>query len=217
MSEETARIDPHESVWGSIPWFVNGRLSDAEATQVEAHLKECERCRAECALQAKLHDAIREDDSMAFTSEASYRKLAYRIDSSAPRRAFVGTRRAVLWLAAALAVESVALVAWGAWSWSSNREPSARYVTLSSAPTEVSRAANAAQVRIVFLGSATLADVEGLLRGVGARVVDGPTERGVYTVQLNKAESASSGLSVLKASPLVRLAEPVFVEADLPK
>jgi anti-sigma factor RsiW len=209
----------HEKVWGMIPWFVNGRLSHEEALAVETHMAECELCRDECALQAKIHDTIREDDSVAFTSEAAYRRLAARIDSS-PLRGSRDSRRVIGLLAAALAVESVALVAWGAWTFtaasSANSTTDARYVTLSSPAKVAAPAAGESQVRVVFAPQSTLEDVQGLLRSVSAHVVDGPTEGGVYTLAWSGSsdpDQSSRRMETLRGSSLVRLAEPVMLGA----
>lgn len=204
----------HEKAWELIPWFVNGRLSNEDAMLVEAHLASCARCRDECAVQAQIHDAIRDKDSIAFASDASYRKLSDRIDASRERRAVAG-RPLVKWLVAAVVVESVGLVAWGAWSWHSaaQRDASAaRYVTLSKAAGGTASTASSDWVRVVFAADATLEDVQSLLLSVDARLVDGPTENGVYTIAFGDAPLADTErVNALRASPLVRFAEPVFV------
>ena len=212
-------VDAHEKVWDLIPWFVNGRLSEDEAAVVSAHLTECVRCRDECDLQAKIHDTIRSEDSVAFAAESSFRKLTERIDSSAQRESGRGdrSRRVVMALAAALAVESVALVAWGAWTWVGQRSTEAPYVTLSSGgalPSSVA-AAKGSLVRVVFAEEAALADVDQLLRRNDASMVEGPSEHGVYTIELrNAGESRAERLQALRASAFVRFAEPVVTEAS---
>ena len=39
----------HDLVWSILPWYVNGSLTGAERTRVDAHLKECLSCRREFA------------------------------------------------------------------------------------------------------------------------------------------------------------------------
>jgi hypothetical protein len=191
-------------------------LSADDAAVVETHLTDCSRCRAECELQAQIHDTIRDEDSVAFATEGSYRKLAERIESSSagPKSQPASrSRRIVMGLAAALAVESFALVAWGAWSWMDHRPVDARYVTLSSGGGAA--AAHGTLVRVVFADSVALADVEKLLRATEARVVDGPTERGVYTIEMKGASELSADrLRALQGSELVRFAEPVMAGAS---
>jgi anti-sigma factor RsiW len=203
--------DPtHDKVWGLIPWFVNGRLSNADALSVESHLVDCAKCREECAIQARIHEAIRDEESIAFASEASYRKLADRIEVSRERRPF-GEQRLMRWLVAAVVIESLGLVGWGAWSWQAAHRQSleARYVTLSS-PAETSAPSGAA-MRVVFNGDSTLADIQSLLRSVDARMIDGPTEGGVYTLAFSGARASEEDrVKTLRASQVVRFAEPVF-------
>jgi hypothetical protein len=211
-------VDAHEKVWELIPWFVNGRLGAEESVTVEAHLTECARCREECELQNQIHDRMRNDAAVAFATEASFRKMEDRLQSSGAAlkpRATSGSQRVVMALAAALALESVALVAWGAWSWMGNRTEEARYVTLSSDGGAVAPKTNGTLVRVVFAESVALSEVERLLRVTEARVVDGPTERGVYTIELRGAtELSADRLRALRGSELVRFAEPVNAGAS---
>jgi fervidolysin-like protein len=89
-------------------------------------------------------------------------------------------------------------------------------VTLSSdSGAAATPAAHGTLVRVVFADSVALSDVERLLRATEARVVDGPTERGVYTVELKGANELSADrLRALRGSELVRFAEPVMVGAS---
>jgi hypothetical protein len=206
MNDSTIDSDAHERAWERIPWLVNGRLAPEEAQEVEAHAARCSCCREELALQARIHDAVSRDDSLAFASEAAYRKLATRIDAAPRERA---VQRKMRWLVAALAIESIGLVAWSGWVWRSSQDRQALYVTLG----ESQRAAvSGASVRVVFRPESTLEDVQALLKSVNARVVDGPTESGVYTLELPQSGASSAapdGIEALRASDLVRLAEPV--------
>jgi hypothetical protein len=216
MIQQIGRDEAHEKIWDLIPWFVNGRLGMEDAAAVEAHLSACASCRDECELQARIHDAIRDESSVAFATEGSYRKLADRLESTgAVAGGGTRSRRVVMWMAAALAVESVALVAWGAWGWFGPRAPEARYVTLSSDGSAVAPVSRGTLVRVVFAQAVALSDVENLLRATEARVIDGPTERGVYTIEMKGKDALSADrLRALRGSELVRFAEPVMVGAS---
>jgi hypothetical protein len=70
-------------------------------------------------------------------------------------------------------------------------------------------------VRVVFAEETALADVDKLLRRTDASLVDGPSEHGVYTIELrNVGESRAERLQALRASAFVRFAEPVVTEAS---
>lgn len=48
---------PHAAVQALLPWYASGRLDDSDAAAVEAHLAGCARCRAELAVERRLHAA----------------------------------------------------------------------------------------------------------------------------------------------------------------
>jgi hypothetical protein len=114
------------------------------------------------------------------------------------------------WLVAAVVVESVVLAAWGAWAFSGMGRailPNARYVTVSDS-AEGTAARDASLVRVVFVSQTTLGDMQSLLRSVDGHVIAGPTDRGVYTIALNRAGApATDRVSTLRESAHVRFAE----------
>jgi Putative zinc-finger len=198
----------HEEIWDLIPWLVNGRLTAAVAATVSAHLHECAECAAEYRQQQCICQAVQADDSIAFASEASFQKLAARLDA-APRtqRMGAGLRSAV----AAGVVAALGLAAFGGWSL--HRAPdslSGTYRTLTS-PAPV--AATGAQLRVVFAPDLTLLQLAQLLRSINASITSGPTEAGVYTLgfgaSLDSQAQVAQRLALLRADENVRFAEPV--------
>jgi hypothetical protein len=217
MSEDTVGVDVHKRVWGLLPWFVNGRLSKEESQTIEDHLSECVLCRRERDVQAKIHDAVRPNDAVAFASEASFRKLMADIDADEVRKRTHHGPPWMKWLVAAVVVESVALVGWGAWAFTGAgraASPDARYVTVSD-PTENTTTADVSRVRVVFASQATLGDMQSLLRSIQGHVIDGPTENGVYTIALDQSGGLEADrVSALRASAHVRFAELVHTIAS---
>jgi hypothetical protein len=212
----------HEDAFASLAWLANGTLSQESASAVRAHLAHCAECRSEYEAQTRLVEAMREDGSGAvlFPAEASFQKLRGRIDADAPRSAGetngprLLSERAVRWLAAAVIVEAVGLglAVWGLQS----RTPAA-YVTLSApAPAYGS----GALLRVVFEPGLRLADLQQLLSGIGAHVVDGPTPAGVFTLGFTGATVTEAQLekraAALRADPHVRFAEPLSIRAVTP-
>jgi hypothetical protein len=199
----------HEEMWDLIPWFVNGRLSGAAAAPLDAHLKDCGECAREYAQQLRIYGAMQADDSIAFASEASYQKLATRLDA-AP--ALTRTRPALRGLAAAVVLAASGLAAWGGWS--AHRVAAgaaAPYRTLTSlAPV----GGAGAQLRVVFTPTLTLSELARLLHSIDANITAGPTEAGVYTLgfgpSLNSSAQVAQRLALLRASDGVRFAEPVM-------
>jgi anti-sigma factor RsiW len=211
----------HEQAFPLLTWLANGTLTDESAGAVRAHLSHCAECRAEYDAQVRLCEAMREDGSgsVLFPAEVSFQKLMGRIDSEpAPLPSAIRTRtrmprlmpeRAVRWLAAAVIVEALGL-GLAVWALQMQSRAAASYVTLSSpAPAYGSGAV----VRVVFEPGLTLADLQQLLQGIGARVIDGPTQAGVFTLGFTKQVMTDAQLerraATLRADPHVRFAEPL--------
>jgi hypothetical protein len=75
--------------------------------------------------------------------------------------------------------------------------------------------ADGALLRVVFNPETSAAQVQTLLRSVGAQVVAGPTEAGVYTLRLERKPDESAvaqALSQVRADGSVVFAEHVSVE-----
>ena len=115
----------------------------------------------------------------------------------------------VRWLAAAVVLQALGL-GWGAWLWHRDAGgPAAPYTTL-SAPE--SQHVPGARARVVFRPQASLDQVGRLLREVGAQIIDGPTDAGVYTlgfpVPAERREAVATRVDTLRGSSLVLVAEP---------
>ncbi|HET7757492.1 MAG TPA: anti-sigma factor [Steroidobacteraceae bacterium] len=176
----------HEESWLLLPWLANGRLAPAERARLEQHLRGCDSCAREAAVQRLICRALTEPERVTYAPAPSLRKLLERIDGSgAPRsdsaRAPAGRtpRPGNAWRPPGLAwaasfVLAVGVVALGgtAYRWS---QP--RYAT----QTETVRP-RADVLHVAFERSLTIGEVEALLRSAGARVVEGPDASGVFGV-----------------------------------
>jgi hypothetical protein len=198
----------HEESWLLLPWLANGRLAPAERMRLEQHLRGCDSCAREAAVQRRICRALTEPDRVTYASAPSLRKLMERIDGSgAPRADVPGVaadrpRRTesawrppgFAWAASfVLAVVGVAAIAGTAYQWS---QP--RYVT----HTETVRARDGV-LHVAFERSLTIGEVEALLRSAGARVVEGPDASGVFGV----APVAQAATSAAAAQRLGALGE----------
>jgi Putative zinc-finger len=208
MIDESLRSAQHEDMWELIPWLVNGRLSAEAAAPLRAHLAHCEECAREYAEELRIFAAMQADDSIAFASEASFQKLATRLDAASKLERTSSKLRSY---AAASVLAALGLAAWGAWS--VHRAPAsttAAYRTLTS-PALVGGAG--AQVRVVFTPNLTLNELARLLHSIDANITDGPSEAGVYTLgfgpSLNSSAQFARRLTLLRANDNVRFAEPV--------
>jgi hypothetical protein len=71
----------HQEVWLLLPWLANGRLSPAERELAEEHVRQCNECERELALQQLMCKAFTEPDRVTYTPGPSFRKLMERINS----------------------------------------------------------------------------------------------------------------------------------------
>lgn len=207
-----------------LPWFVNGRLSAADADRVTQHLEHCGICRADVAEQRALRVALKSGGSVEYAPQAGLAKTLARIDEltrdtgagfdaePVPVAAGRSVRRfgVTQWLTAAVIVQAIGLgVVGSAYLARPGTERSApRYATL-SAPA-LAPAASGPHIRAVFAESMTVAELKSLLANQNLLIVAGPSEAGVFTLGLSAAGEPrlEVPLAGLRASRQVLFAEP---------
>src|ERR1700730_5619183 len=188
----------HEEVWLLLPWLANGRLSPAERETAQEHVRRCNACGRELALQQLMCNAFTEPDRVTYAPGPSFRKLMDRIDSDSRIRdgegseeslrdwqpagrsrgqpALTRVRRVSLWRPPGLAWAASFLILFGitgmmftAYRWSA---PVFRTVTDPSVVTPN-------VLHIALDRSLPIGQVEELLRTGGARIVEGPGNSGI--------------------------------------
>jgi hypothetical protein len=204
----------HNAAWDLIPWFVNGRASDSERSDIELHLQQCAECRAEIEAQRALMNAMQTTPVVESMPRVSLQKLWSRIEADpltqtgAPMKHARNTRL-VGWLAAAVAAEAL-LVGTLASALYQSRPDSAgnsrEFRTVSSTQT----AGGTPGVRAVFSPELTLGELQVLLGRSKLTIIRGPSEDGVYTLALaSSTDDARQALLTLRAHPASRFAEPI--------
>lgn len=207
----------HQQAWELLPWLLNGTASAEERRLVEHHLEQCRDCRAELALQQRLHAAMTQELVAAPDPERGLERLWQKIDNApaaeapveprtpaAPRRHKPVYRAA---LAAMLVLQAGVLAVLGAQFLMPHQasEAGAAYVTLSSQETGAARAT----IRIVPAANMRAGELGGLLRELDLQIVAGPTEAGVYSLApLSAHGDTAAQLARLRASGGIRFAEP---------
>ncbi len=212
----------HTLVQELLPWWVNGRLDEAEARQVESHLAQCAECRADAEVERRVLAAVRHRPRVEYVPQASFEKLWSRIEDverdvpsrlspvalvPAPEPTPVSTR-ASHWRIAAAVMLGLGLGALGA-TWRTLPLPDAtpQYQTAAQAPAAGGRPV---QIRVVFAAAVTVDELTAILGGNGLAIVDGPSESGVYGLApaAGNDDPATAALERLRADPRVRFAEP---------
>lgn len=197
---------PHEEAQRLLPWLVNGRLDPDEASWLSSHLEGCDECRLEIqalrALQVHRLDA----PALAGDVDAGWKRMRAKLDSlrSPPQQE---TRLAAWWharprwqpLLLAAQAALIVVVALALWRAPERVAQPAQYHTLAATTP-------AAQLVVVFDGDVREARLRRLLQATGARIVDGPSAAGAYTLAVPQARVASVR-DALQASPDVVLVE----------
>ena len=75
----------HEEVWLLLPWLATGRLSAAEREMAEEHIRRCDACEQELAVQHLMGNALTEPERVTYAPGPSFRKLMDRIDAEEGR------------------------------------------------------------------------------------------------------------------------------------
>jgi anti-sigma factor RsiW len=179
-----------------LPWYANRSLGESERAAVEAHLRGCERCRAEVEFLAALRDQVQRAPATQVDEVGLQRLLRQvRRERARPQR-----RLALAAAAAVVIVVQAALIGWLA-----TREPV--YQPLGGpAPAGV-------VLQLRFEPGATAESIRALLQAQHAVVIDGPSALGIYLVRL-QVLSPDDTAAVRKALADFRAARGVVAEAE---
>jgi len=179
-----------------LPWYANRSLGEAEHAAVEAHLRGCERCRAEVEFLAALREQVQRAPAVRMDEVGLQRLLRQvRREQARPRR-----RLALAAAAAVVIVVQAALIGWLA-----TREPVFEPLG-GPAPAGV-------VLQLRFEPSATEANIRALLEAQHAVVIDGPSALGIYRVRLQGLRADDAG-AVSKALADFRAARGIVAEAE---
>jgi len=207
------------------PWFVTGKLDEAEARELEAIAKE------DPEFAALLAEAKRErqatgvvNEGLGKPSPAVWERLERSIeqesrDGARAQRAgfFEGIKTALAgffsglttpqWQAIAAAVVAICVVQAGAIAYLAQDGHPAKYGT-ASGPS--AGAATKRAFIVSFSQTATMADINALLDGAGVSIVEGPNADMLYHLGLRNenAEARDAAYKKLRASSAVKLVLP---------
>jgi anti-sigma factor RsiW len=207
MSGGVIRFDAaaHKVADVLLPWFVNGSLKGDELALVRRHLDECPRCQQEVAWLRDLHAACIAGEATPGAS-AAFGNLRRQLD--APRQGQVSMEspsgssgRGRPWWPWATAAQFAVIIALGTLLLAAPQAP-APYRTLGAG--DQTRPTTGTLV-VVFDPATREAEVQRILRGAGARIVDGPTQANAYVLQVpaGQTERAAQAIRSERAAVLV--------------
>lgn len=228
----------HQQAVQVLPWFVNGTLTAQEHAAVEAHVRDCLRCRSELEQlnrwQGEFSQTMHErpvPSAVASNRAAALIARAAASNESVPphesertprparqRRPAFDTIAAWVavpsrWLTAAPRAAAIAiamLLAAGVLTWSLvPRTPDTADFRTLTTPDSLPAGQ---YLRIALHPQSEAGSLDRLLRESGLTIVAGPSEHGVYTLALNNDEWPQA-VATLEADPAVLFAETFVVAA----
>jgi anti-sigma-K factor RskA len=199
--------DPeHSDVADLLPWYVNSTLDLQECTRVERHLADCIACKQDL-LALRNVQAIYAAEAHDQAASHGLARVRARIEGSRPdrhpaTRDRLFTRHKPRWWQTLLIAQAAVIVVLVA-AFVPRSEP-LYYHTLGAARPP---AARGAELIVVFDAERSEGQIREALRALHARIVDGPTPEGAYTLEVPAAERAQA-LAQLRQRAWVRFAEP---------
>ena len=202
----------HKVVDVLLPWFVNGTLDGDERELVEQHLGQCKRCQQEVQWLQELQAACVAAAAPGASPAAN--QLHQRLTLLRPRQGAAGRSQArwpILqpWSRVIMVAQLAVIVLLGAVVAAMSADHGTPYRTLGAAD---SAGPATASLVVVFDPSTTELDLRRMVRAVGARIVDGPTQANAYLLDV-PPEAREQALRTLKAERRVVLVEPLAADA----
>ena len=195
----------HDQARELLPWFSNGTLDEDERKRVAEHLRACGACRSEVESLDRVRSAVREQPADDGPDLGNLDEILARIDSSGsvhqPKTPVV--RWLLIAQAAAIVILAILLLVPDSPRVEGDPQP---FRTLSAEPETVPSGAE--HLRIVFADTTTERQLREILQSVEARIVDGPSPVGAYTLRISDTQDLASVVERLRAEPSIRLAEP---------
>jgi len=185
-----------EAILASIPWYPEG-LTAEECGSVEAHAADCRECRAELAfVRGDEEPAIELPDAEHVYARVLERISAHGDEEPAPSRRLSVAREAARQasLAAGILVAVISGMLTTGAIWVVRVAPT--YETAAAAPPAVD--AGGAEIDVVFQNHASADELRSTLREVGATVVSGPSQLGVYRLRLAPGADLNAAIGRLR-------------------
>ncbi len=222
----------HDELINLIPWYVKGKLTANENAAVKQHLDDCESCRQEVSRCQALAGSLPKPAEPWKPSAAHFAEILVGVDKleaaeklnssdiTVPKVGFFDrvrqllaqTPRPVRWTLAAETL-AFAILAVVLLPGQLNIAKTGTFETLSNAETPTS--SSGLMLRLVISDDMTAKELSELLLQTNAQIRQGPSEIGVYTLEI-PAGDAAKAQSTLRAHPKVRLALPVETATPRP-
>jgi len=209
----TGRVLPfgastHAAADSLLPFYVNGTLRGEELAFVEQHVRACEQCQNEVDWLRKTFAALAADGLLQ-EGLGVIPSAAPRFENGARQRNWTARiqdelRTTHSWTRWLLAAQLAAIAVLGTLLATDTRDvASYRTLGVSNASAKLHDT-----IAVMFDPGITESEMQRIVLGVGARIVDGPTSTEVYVLEIPDGR-ADQALQALRTDRGVRLAEPL--------
>jgi hypothetical protein len=201
-----------EHLWAEeqMPWLVNNTLDNEQSQRLHRHIDNCEQCQADYHQQQQLHSILMAEPKVDYAPQVSMQRLMSAIDKPGVSQGwglqcrdfdFVTPIKKHFWPlvvgAQALALTVLALVV--GLNQFESRKPidaalMADYQTLSAN----NKLIKGPHLQVVFNDEVTSVQIRQMLESIHPYIVSGPSEQGVFRVQLNGASNLESAAKWLE-------------------
>ena len=211
----------HQKVWDLLPWYVNHSLDPAEQDIVNKHVKTCITCRIELNQQQQVLAKIQQTDLLQQVSQVSFAQLKRKIEeqpkfytltkhNEPKKEPKLFSHQFLSFLKYTALAASLLLLALPFMSDSrmDQSELTGDYRTLANSIAGEQRSN---RIHIVFADPSNPEQIETILGNVSGHIVKGPSQHGVYEVQIGNQQTDSQevkdAISYLRKNTLVIFAE----------
>ncbi len=215
-----ATMDEREEIEALLPWFVTGKLAEAERVRVELYLAEHPDVARQVALaREESAETIAGAESFGVPSRASFDRLMVEVGRQERRQAGLlqsfapYLERIADWIGGfsrmqlgGLAVAAALLLAVQAVTVTYLMTGGGATYQTASGPSDIAPARGTFAL-VTFKPAATAQEITAMLAEVGAQVVDGPKAGGIWRVRLSAeplaAADAEARIATMRAKSTV--------------
>lgn len=203
-NNEISTRNEHQEVWDLLPWYINKTLDPVEHANVKHHVQLCIACRIELNQQQLLIEKMQQTDLLEQVSQVSFAQLKRKIEKQPNVHPLVQHHQAkksskfssqhilnfvqYTALAASLLLLSLPFMLG---SLIDATELRSDYRTLA---TSIAGEQSHNMLRIVFSDQSDPEHVSTILSAVSARIIKGPSDNGVYLVQIGDQHTSSQDI-----------------------
>ena len=191
----------HQKVWDLLPWYVNHSLDSVEQDIVNKHVKTCITCRIELNQQQQVLAKIQQTDLLQQVSQVSFAQLRKRIEeqpslytlakhNEPEKEPKFFSRQFLNFLKYTTLAASLLLLALPSMLHSliDQSALTGNYRTLANSIDDERRGN---RIHIIFADQVNSEQIEAILSNVSGHIVKGPSQKGVYEVQIGNQQTNS--------------------------